>query len=251
MQGEGDDHGAFLLTNGRWMQEPVGFRSPLVARATGGGGGRGGPRPPRGGAQPCFVANGETNLAERNIAWRQPVTPAPAAWGFCHGSRFVQKYCLRFAFTNDSDMESGNGRVPESGVTSPIICLYAAGHRHLTDDATRARSSHRGESASTLAHSAGALAGGRRCVGRQTEGGIAACADIGSSAPAPIRPGAPGAGPTGRAPAPALCPPRCCARPASHAGSAPGTHLFRSADESPAARPAATPTGRRHGCWRP
>src|SRR6218665_1037196 len=40
MQGEGDDHGAFLLTNGRWMQEPVGFRSPLVARATAGEGGR-------------------------------------------------------------------------------------------------------------------------------------------------------------------------------------------------------------------
>src|SRR6218665_1584298 len=82
---------------------------------------------PGGGATACVGDNSETNFAERNIARRQPVTPAPAAWGFCHGSRFAQKYCLRFAFafTNDSDMESGNGRVPESGVTSPIICLHA------------------------------------------------------------------------------------------------------------------------------
>src|SRR6218665_4230814 len=42
---EGDDHGAFLLANGRWMQELVGFRSPLVARATADGGVRDARRP--------------------------------------------------------------------------------------------------------------------------------------------------------------------------------------------------------------
>src|SRR6218665_1181516 len=53
---------------------------------------------PVGGATACLGDNGETNFAERNIARWQSVTPAPAAWGFCHGSRFAQKYCLRFAF---------------------------------------------------------------------------------------------------------------------------------------------------------
>src|SRR6218665_4114820 len=117
------------------MQEPVGIRAPR-RRPPGGGGGGGawGTRVsampvvrPVGGATACVGDNSETNFAERNIARRQPVTPAPAAWGFCHGSRFAQKYFLRFAFafTNDSDMDSGTGRVPESGNTSPIIRLNA------------------------------------------------------------------------------------------------------------------------------
>src|SRR6218665_2020395 len=92
---EGDDHGAFLLANGRWMQELVGFRSPLVARATADEGVSEARRPSaRGVATACIGDNGATNFAERNIARRQPVTPAPAVWGFCHGSRFAQKYCL-------------------------------------------------------------------------------------------------------------------------------------------------------------
>src|SRR6218665_3062005 len=111
---------------GEWAVDARACRVSFAPRGQGHGG-RGGPRCPssaRGGATACIGDNGATNFAETNLARRQPVTPAPAVWGFCHGSRFAQKYCLRFAFaftfTNDSDMEPGNGRVPESGVASPI-----------------------------------------------------------------------------------------------------------------------------------
>src|SRR6218665_3255513 len=41
--------------------------------------------------------------------------PALAARGGCRRSGLAQKCCLRLAFAFDSDMESGNGRVPEPG----------------------------------------------------------------------------------------------------------------------------------------
>src|SRR6218665_379253 len=51
----------------------------------------------------------------QNIAHRKPNTPALAARGGCRPSGRAQKCCLRLAFAFDSDMESGNGRVPEPG----------------------------------------------------------------------------------------------------------------------------------------
>src|SRR6218665_147356 len=51
----------------------------------------------------------------QNIAHRQPIPPALAARGGCRRSGLAQKCCLRLAFAFDSDMESGNGRVPEPG----------------------------------------------------------------------------------------------------------------------------------------
>src|SRR6218665_299581 len=109
----------------------VGFRSPLVARARAGEGVSDARCPPGGGATACVGDSGETNSAEGNIARRQPVTPAPVAWGFCRGSRFAQKCCLRFAFTFafDLDMESGNGRVPEPWCRVTDHLSVCAGHR--------------------------------------------------------------------------------------------------------------------------
>src|SRR6218665_258603 len=49
----------------------------------------------------------------QNIAYWQPITPALAAREGCRRSGLAQKCCLRRAFAFDSDMESGNGRVPE------------------------------------------------------------------------------------------------------------------------------------------
>src|SRR6218665_3729849 len=68
MQGcrEGDDHGAFLLANGRWMQELVGFRSPLVARATADEG-VSDPRRPPGGAQQLALVTMVQQISLREI----------------------------------------------------------------------------------------------------------------------------------------------------------------------------------------
>src|SRR6218665_3198874 len=48
----------------------------------------------------------------QNIAYWQPIIPALAAREGCRRSGLAQKCCLRLAFAFDSDMESGNGRVP-------------------------------------------------------------------------------------------------------------------------------------------
>src|SRR6218665_2982350 len=63
---EGDDHGAFLLANGRWMQELVGFRSPLVARATADEGVSDARRPP-GGAQQLALVTMVQQISLREI----------------------------------------------------------------------------------------------------------------------------------------------------------------------------------------
>src|SRR6218665_2396303 len=63
---EGHDHGAFLLANGRWMQELVGFRSPLVARATADEGVSDARRPP-GGAQQLALVTMVQQISLREI----------------------------------------------------------------------------------------------------------------------------------------------------------------------------------------
>src|SRR6218665_3124218 len=63
---EGDDHGAFLVANGGWMQELVGFRSPLVARATADEG-VSDARPPPGGAQQLALVTMVAQISLREI----------------------------------------------------------------------------------------------------------------------------------------------------------------------------------------
>src|SRR6218665_316978 len=73
----------------------------------------------------------------QNIAHRQPLTPALAARGGCRRSGLAQKCCLRLAFAFDSDMESGNGRVPEPGcrVTEQMSQAAARSHRSAAQGA--------------------------------------------------------------------------------------------------------------------
>src|SRR6218665_871724 len=73
----------------------------------------------------------------QNIAHRQPITPALAARGGCRRSGLAQKSCLRLAFACDSDMESGNGRVPEPGcrVTDQMSQAAARSHRSAAQGA--------------------------------------------------------------------------------------------------------------------
>src|SRR6218665_2977753 len=61
---------------------------------------------PRGGAQRVLPrTNVEQIPLRKNIAHRQPITPALAARGGCRRSGLAQKCCLRLAFAFDSDME--------------------------------------------------------------------------------------------------------------------------------------------------
>src|SRR6218665_978653 len=123
----------------------VGFRSCLSARAAKheekGRGGSDGPMPvssPRG-VQQRFapLTTVEQIPLRQNIAQRQPITPALAARGGCRRSGLAQKCCLRLAFAFDSDMESGNGRVPEPGcrVTDQMSQAAARSHRSAAQGA--------------------------------------------------------------------------------------------------------------------
>src|SRR6218665_4205410 len=87
----------------------------------------------------------------QNIAPRQPITPALAARGGCRRSGLAPKCCLRLAFAFDSDVESGNGRVPEPWcrVTDPLSeaalrwpVQTASADRQMTGDATLRTKTH-------------------------------------------------------------------------------------------------------------
>src|SRR6218665_4097913 len=73
----------------------------------------------------------------QNIAYWQPITPALAVRRGCRRSGLAQKCCLRLAFAFDSDMESGNGRVPAPWcrVTDQMSQAAARSHRSAAQGA--------------------------------------------------------------------------------------------------------------------
>src|SRR6218665_499195 len=123
----------------------VGFRSSLAARAARdeeearGVSDASMPVTSPGGAQQRFapLTTVEQIPLRQNIAHRQTITPALAARGGCRRSGLAQKCCLRLAFAFDSDMESGNGRVPEPGcrVTDQMSQAAARSHRSAAQGA--------------------------------------------------------------------------------------------------------------------
>src|SRR6218665_397253 len=128
------------------------LRSPLAATATANEGGGDARCPPRGAAQRLApLATVKQIPLRQNIAYWQPIIPALAARGGCRRSGLAQKCCLRLAFAFDSDMESGNGRVPEpwcrvtdqmsqAALRWPV--QTASADRQMTGDATLRTKTH-------------------------------------------------------------------------------------------------------------
>src|SRR6218665_2122604 len=107
------------------------LRSPLAARATANEG-VGDARCPPGGAEQRLapLTTVKQIPLRQNIAYWQPIIPALAARGGCRRSGLAQKCCLRLAFAFDSDMDSGNGRVPEPWCRATDQMSQAAARSH-------------------------------------------------------------------------------------------------------------------------
>src|SRR6218665_2925298 len=67
----------------------------------------------RGVTTTCTADNRETNSTAPEYSVLAAHHPGACCPGGCRRSGLAQKCCLRLAFAFDSDMESGNGRVPE------------------------------------------------------------------------------------------------------------------------------------------